>query len=65
MTLDMDLSVEANLVFHARLHGIGGAESRVRIADVLARVGLAERRADRQRRARAGQGAGIRRGCGG
>ena len=33
MTLDLDLSVEANLVFHARLHGIGGAESRVRIAD--------------------------------
>ncbi len=49
MTLDLDLSVEANLVFHARLHGIGGAESRVRIAAVLARVGLAERRADRVR----------------
>ena len=49
MTLDLDLSVEANLVFHARLHGIGGAESRLRIADVLARVGLAERRADRVR----------------
>jgi len=49
MTLDLDLSVEANLVFHARLHGIGGAESRARIADVLARVGLAERRADRVR----------------
>ena len=41
--------MEANLVFHARLHGIGGAESRARIADVLARVGLAERRADRVR----------------
>ena len=49
MTLDLDLSVEANLVFHARLHGIGGAESRARIADVLARAGLAERRADRVR----------------
>ncbi len=49
MTLDLDLSVEANLVFHARLHGLGGAESRARIADVLARVGLAERRADRVR----------------
>ena len=24
MTLDLDLSVEANLVFHARLHGLGG-----------------------------------------
>lgn len=49
MTLDLDLSVDANLVFHARLHGIGGAASRARIADVLARVGLAERRADRVR----------------
>lgn len=49
MTLDLDLSVEANLVFHARLHGLGGGESRARIADALARVGLAERRADRVR----------------
>ena len=49
MTLDMDLSVEANLVFHARLHGIGGAQAKARIADALARLGLAERRGDRVR----------------
>jgi ABC-2 type transport system ATP-binding protein len=49
MTLDLDLSVEANLVFHARLHGLGGAESRARITDALARVGLTARRADRVR----------------
>ena len=49
MTLDLDLSVEANLVFHARLHGIGGAQAKARIADALARLGLAERRGDRVR----------------
>ena len=47
--LDLDLSVEANLVFHARLHGIGGAQAKARIADALARLGLAERRGDRVR----------------
>lgn len=49
MTLDLDLSVEANLVFHARLHGIGGREARLRIADALQRLGLAERARDRVR----------------
>ena len=49
MTLDLDLSVEANLTFHARLHGLGRAESRARIADALARVGLAERAGSRVR----------------
>ena len=43
MTLDLDLSVQANLRFHARLHGIGGREARERIADALQRVGLVER----------------------
>lgn len=46
MTLDMDLSVEANLVFHARLHGLGGSAARQRIAEVLQRIGLDERAAD-------------------
>lgn len=49
MTLDLDLTVTANLQFHARLHGLGGREARSRIADVLARLGLAERAADRVR----------------
>ncbi|ATE60799.1 ABC transporter ATP-binding protein [Thauera sinica] len=42
-TLDMDLSVEANLRFHTRLHGIAGREAGTRIAAALARLGLAER----------------------
>ncbi len=49
MTLDLDLSVAANLLFHARLHGLGGSASRTRIAEVLQRFGLSERAADRVR----------------
>ncbi|ROO27542.1 ABC transporter ATP-binding protein [Salinisphaera orenii] len=41
-TLDLDLSVAANLRFHTRLHGMGRAAKR-RIDDELARIGLAER----------------------
>ncbi len=39
-TLDLDLTVRANLRFHARLHGLGGARARERIRDELARLGL-------------------------
>ncbi|HNS93746.1 ABC transporter ATP-binding protein [Thauera sp.] len=49
MTLDMDLSVEANLVFHARLHGLGPRLAAARIDDALARLGLGDRRGDRVR----------------
>lgn len=49
MTLDLDLSVEANLLFHARLHGLGGREAALRIAEGLQRLGLAERARDRVR----------------
>ncbi|HNM43160.1 ABC transporter ATP-binding protein [Plasticicumulans sp.] len=42
-TLDLDLSVLANLRFHARLHGLGGARARERIDAELARLGLTER----------------------
>ena len=41
-TLDLDLSVRANLRFHTRLHGISGARSRERVEQGLARLGLAE-----------------------
>ncbi len=41
-TLDLDLSVRANLRFHARLHGMGRV-SRRRIAEELQRVGLTQR----------------------
>jgi len=40
-----DLSGRENLRFHARLHGLGGAEAEARIAVLLAAVGM-ERRAD-------------------
>ncbi|MDX1605249.1 MAG: ABC transporter ATP-binding protein [Candidatus Competibacterales bacterium] len=42
-TLDLDLSVRANLRFHARLHGIGGQRARERIDAELARLGLSDR----------------------
>ncbi|HRO12467.1 ATP-binding cassette domain-containing protein [Amaricoccus sp.] len=41
--LDGDLTLRQNLGYHAALHGIGGRAARVRIAEVLALVGLAER----------------------
>lgn len=48
-TLDLDLSVERNLMFHARLHGLGGIEARHRIDRELEAQGLTERRGDRVR----------------
>ncbi len=44
-TLDLDLSVRANLRFSARLHGLRGARRRERIETELDRLGL-EQRAD-------------------
>jgi ABC-2 type transport system ATP-binding protein len=41
-TLDLDLSAQANLRFHARLHGMNRGEASRRIRDELARVGLSE-----------------------
>jgi ABC-2 type transport system ATP-binding protein len=40
-TLDLDLSVAANLRFHARLHGLPRARATARMGDELARLGLA------------------------
>lgn len=40
VTLDLDLSVRANLVFHARLHGLAKARAAQRIEEELSRVGL-------------------------
>ncbi|TCO83399.1 ABC-2 type transport system ATP-binding protein [Plasticicumulans lactativorans] len=42
-TLDLDLTVLANLRFHARLHGLAPAHAQARIDAELARQGLAER----------------------
>lgn len=39
-TLDLDMSVRANLRFHASLHGIGGAKRKQRINEELERAGL-------------------------
>jgi len=46
-TLDLELSVTANLLFHAGLHGIPRALAQERIAKELARLGLAERAHDK------------------
>jgi ABC-2 type transport system ATP-binding protein len=40
-TLDLDLTVEANLRFHARLHGLSRRRATARISDELGRLGLA------------------------
>ena len=46
-TLDLELSVVGNLLFHAGLHGIPRAVARARIECELARLGLAERAHDK------------------
>jgi ABC-2 type transport system ATP-binding protein len=46
-TLDLELSVSANLMFHAGLHGIPRAVAHARIDKELARLGLAERAHDK------------------
>jgi ABC-2 type transport system ATP-binding protein len=54
-TLDLDLSVEQNLVYHAALHGIGAREARRRASQVLARVALTDRVHDKVRDLSGGQ----------
>ena len=46
-TLDLELSVTGNLLFHAGLHGIPRSVAKERIAKELARLGLAERAHDK------------------
>src|SRR6516164_4987619 len=46
-TLDLELSVTANLQFHAGLHGIPHATAHARIEKELARIGLLERAHDK------------------
>jgi ABC-2 type transport system ATP-binding protein len=46
-TLDLELSVVGNLLFHAGLHGIPRAVARARIDGELARLGLAGRARDK------------------
>ena len=46
-TLDLELTVTANLLFHAGLHGISHAVARKKIERELARVGLSDRANDK------------------
>lgn len=48
-TLDLDLTVRANLAFHSRLHGIPSAHASNRIAEELERLGLTDRATDKAR----------------
>jgi ABC-2 type transport system ATP-binding protein len=48
-TLDLDLSVMQNLIYHAALHGIGTQEARPRAVALLERIALLERANDKVR----------------
>jgi len=48
-TLDLELTVMQNLIYHAALHGIGPGEAKRRARDVLARANLADRASERVR----------------
>lgn len=54
-TLDLDLSVMQNLVYHAALHGIGPFDARRLGLAALARAGLADRANDKARALSGGQ----------
>ncbi len=53
-TLDLDLTVRQNLLYHAALHGLGRAEGLTRIEAELGRLGMAERARERVRRLNGG-----------
>jgi ABC-2 type transport system ATP-binding protein len=54
-TLDLDISVMQNLMFHAALHGLGAREARKRAQAVLAEIGLSDRADDKVRELSGGQ----------
>jgi ABC-2 type transport system ATP-binding protein len=54
-TLDLELSVMQNLLYHAALHGLGPVEGKRRAEEALARAGLAERAKDKARALSGGQ----------
>ena len=54
-TVDLDLTVEQNLFYHASLHGMSRAVAAPRVTDELERVGLADRRRERVRQLSGGQ----------
>jgi ABC-2 type transport system ATP-binding protein len=54
-TLDLDLSVMQNLMYHAALHGIGKRAAKLRADEVLARIALSDRASDKVRNLSGGQ----------
>jgi ABC-2 type transport system ATP-binding protein len=54
-TLDLELSLTQNLLYHAALHGIGSSEGKRLAAVALERAGLAERARDKARDLSGGQ----------
>jgi ABC-2 type transport system ATP-binding protein len=54
-TLDLDLSVMQNLMFHAALHGIGASEAQARAHAVLEPIEMADRAKDKVRDLSGGQ----------
>jgi ABC-2 type transport system ATP-binding protein len=54
-TLDLDLSVRQNLMYHAALHGIGDREARNRMETVLTQVVLSDRVREKVRSLSGGQ----------
>jgi ABC-2 type transport system ATP-binding protein len=54
-TLDQDLTLKQNLMYHAALHGIGRREAKERCQEALERVGLADRQNEKVRNLSGGQ----------
>lgn len=54
-TLDLDLTLKQNLLYHCALHGIRGTEARKRTARALEIVGLADRAREKVRNLSGGQ----------
>lgn len=54
-TLDQDLSLQQNLLYHAALHGFGHIEARRRAAEALKTVGLSDRAHEKVRNLSGGQ----------
>lgn len=54
-TLDLELSLRQNLLYHAALHGIGPRQARDRARELLARVGLEGREKEKVRVLSGGQ----------
>lgn len=54
-TLDLDLTVMQNLIYHGALHGLAPLETKRRATEELERIGLHERARDKVRRLSGGQ----------